>query len=174
QTFADFSAGETANHQNCDHDGDLALDIASEGKASEQRDENDVDWDRDDPDSQIDDLPPALRPPPGVQHVLRSRDGDALLHGLLQIFPSSNSVKALLSRSHYQSWILLRLISGRRSSVSRSLFVGSSKRIVARLMKRPSKVFCRSIFLSLRSGSNVAIILIALFIPWRVMIPVRE
>src|SRR5262249_13826937 len=67
--FADFGAGEAANHQNGNHDGDFALDVASENEANQERDENGVNRDRDDPNPQIDDLPPSLRPPTGPQHT---------------------------------------------------------------------------------------------------------
>src|SRR5262249_19686585 len=69
RTLSDFSAGEAANHQNGNHDGDFALDVASENEANQERDEDGVNRDRDDPDPQVDDLPPSFRPPTRPQHT---------------------------------------------------------------------------------------------------------
>jgi hypothetical protein len=63
EPLADLGAGEAAHHQHGDHDGDFALDVAGVGEAREQREQDDVDRKRDDPDSGIHDPPPAVRPP---------------------------------------------------------------------------------------------------------------
>ena len=81
RALADFRAGKTADHQNGDHDRDFALDIAGESEPRDQRNENDIDRDRHDPDPRVHDFPPALRPPRRARGARRCRGGDALLHG---------------------------------------------------------------------------------------------
>jgi hypothetical protein len=88
--LADFRAGEAADHQDGDHDRYFALDIAGDGEPRDQRNENDIDRDRHDPEPHIHYFPPALRPPRCARRARRCRGGDAL-HGFLQSVPSQHA-----------------------------------------------------------------------------------
>jgi hypothetical protein len=85
RALADFRASEAADHQDGNHYRHFALDVARVGETREQSDKNDIDRKRDDPDPGVHDFPPSLRPPRFAQRLRRCRDGDALLHGFLQI-----------------------------------------------------------------------------------------
>jgi hypothetical protein len=67
RALPDLRAGEATDHEDGDHDGDLALDVAGVSEARQKCDECHVDRDRNDPNAHVDDPPPPLRPPSCMQ-----------------------------------------------------------------------------------------------------------
>src|SRR5260221_4489398 len=187
-----ISAHVKPDHEDRNHHRDFALDVAGIDETHNEREEHDVDRDRNDPDPGVHDSPPAGRPPRfNVRgnredrcffRLGRWRSRDALLQAVLPSSPHSYRLDLIFllfgGPSHEvakrQSLVDRRSISGLRSSFSSPASFGSSNRTVARFTNRSSNVFCRLMSALLSSGSKVTSMSRALFMPAGVIMPVFE